>query len=310
MFGSFKIGSVLGITVRVHWMFLALMAAVPFLPTSTIPPLERLVLLLVLFGVVFLHELGHSLVARRFGIRVYDITFWPLGGMARMSEIPEQPRTEILIASAGPAVNFVLAALALPAYLWAHAAVLAGETTRIVHGIETAAGTFVLVNLLLGVFNLLPAFPMDGGRVLRALFGLFGDWVSATEKAVKIGRLLAFAMIVAGLVWPQPLMLLPLIGLFVWFTGARELWAVRARHGRIPFGQMAGQPAPGSTTTAWSAPPPPTRPAPSDPSGARRPAPGTPPSLDEPPQRRPLTDADIEKLERFGGPLRQFRPDP
>jgi Zn-dependent protease len=309
VFGSFKIGSVFGITVRVHWLFLALMAAVPFLPTSTIPPLQRLILLLVLFGVVFLHELGHSLVARRFGIRVYDITFWPLGGMARMSEIPERPRTEILIASAGPAVNFVLAALALPVYLWTQAASGAGESTRFWLGVETAAGTFVAVNLLLGVFNLVPAFPMDGGRVLRALFGLSGDWVSATEKAVKIGRLLAFAMIAGGLVWPQQLMLLPLIGLFVWFTGARELWAVRARHGRIPFGQMAGQPWSGATT-AWSAPPPPTRPPPSDPSGARRPGPASNPLEAQTAPRRPLTDADIEKLERFGGPLRQFRPDP
>jgi len=309
VFGSFKIGSVFGITVRVHWLFLALMLAVPFLPTSAIPPLQRLVLLFVLFGVVFLHELGHSLVARRFGIRVYDITFWPLGGMARMSEIPERPRTEILIASAGPAVNFVLAALALPVYFWTHAAILAGEPTRLVLGIETASATFVAINLLLGLFNLVPAFPMDGGRVLRALFGLSGDWVSATEKAVSIGRVLAFGMIIAGLVWPQHLMLLPLIGLFVWFTGARELWAVRARHGRAPFGPLAGQPMPGSTT-AWSAPPPPTRPAPSDAGAAWRPGPGPSPFASESAPRRPLTDADIEKLERFGGPLRQFRPDP
>jgi Zn-dependent protease len=311
VFGSFRIGSVFGITVRVHWLFLALMVLVPFLPAGGVGPLEKLSLLLLLFGVVFLHELGHSLVARRFGIRVYDITFWPLGGMARMSEIPERPKTEILIASAGPAVNFALAALALPLALWSQSA-LDEPVSNGMQFLASTSGYFVAVNLLLGVFNLVPAFPMDGGRVLRALLGISGDWVAATEKAVKIGRLLAFAMIAAGLIWSQLLPVLPLIGLFVWFTGARELWAVRARHGRIPFGQMAGQPMPGSTA-AWSAPPPPTRGAPppeTDPSGARRPEPGAAAIVSPTAAlRRPLTDDDIERLERFRGPLRQFRQD-
>lgn len=312
MFGSFKIGSVVGITVRVHWLFLALVAAVIWMPAGGGSSLENLAILLMIFGVVFLHELGHCLVARHFGIRVYDITFWPLGGMARMSEIPERPRTEMLIASAGPAVNFLLAALALPFALWSFATIgWSDEPSRALllaaHGLKL----FIAVNLLLGVFNLVPAFPMDGGRVLRAFLGRSGDWVAATEKAVRVGRVLAFAMIAAGVIWSQHFLLLPLVGIFVWFTGARELWAVRARHGRLPFGPMAGQPI-GGATTAWSAPPPPpTRRAPVlDPSGARRPEPGPSEAVEVPSAlRRGLTDADIERIERFRGPLRQFRSD-
>ena len=121
MLGSFKIGSVLGITVRVHWLFAVLIAFVLLGPLGRDGSIARGDLLLnlgLLFGVVFLHELGHSLVARRYGIRIFDITFWPLGGMARMSEIPETPRVEMWIAVAGPLVNFALALLALPVATW------------------------------------------------------------------------------------------------------------------------------------------------------------------------------------------------
>ena len=122
MLGSIKIGKVLGITVRVHWLFLPVAAAAwvwssragdPRSPFGT-GVLQLALWVAVLFGVVFLHELGHSLVARHFGIRVLDITLWPLGGMARMSEIPEDAKVESLIAIAGPLVNFALAALGVP----------------------------------------------------------------------------------------------------------------------------------------------------------------------------------------------------
>lgn len=324
MLGSFKIGSVLGITVRVHWMFLALVGFLLLLPGERAPQqtLSLLVMLSVLFGVVFLHELGHSLMARRFGIRVYDITFWPLGGMARMSEIPEQTRVELLIAIAGPAVNFLLAALVAPLFIWsAWAGSGAADMAPSIWIERTAAlsSYFLWVNLMLGVFNLIPAFPMDGGRVLRAWLGRSGDWVLATERAVKVGRVFAVLMIVLGLVYGgRGLAFLPLIGVFVWFTGARELWSVRLRHGQLPFGRRpAGAPAaafgfggPGagpfreaevvSSGDADEASPK------RDPTSAAARRPGA--GFEDDELGGPLDDQAIERLERFRGPLRQFRP--
>jgi len=287
--GSFKIGSVLGITVRVHWLFAALVAfllLMPLPPEGTLSRADLVLNLTMLFGVVFLHELGHSLVARRYGIRIFDITFWPLGGMARMSEIPERPRTEIAIAVAGPLVNFVLALLALPPFLWSFLNAGAPDAAPWIATAAGLTGWFVGINLMLGTFNLLPAFPMDGGRILRAFLGRSRDWVAATELAVKVGRWLAVAMIVVGVLLSRYTMMLPLIGLFVWFAGARELWAVRMRHGRMPFGPLAGQPvapdvggAPTWNGRAHDA---------SDHDGG-------------------ISAAEIERLERFGGSLRQFR---
>lgn len=281
MLGSFKIGSVLGITVRVHWLFLALIVfllAVSGGEGEIVSRGDLAVQLCLLFGVVFLHELGHSLVARHFGLKIFDITFWPLGGMARMSEMPETPRVEIWIALAGPLVNFVLALLTAPLLAWAAFASnevgAAAWLTTLTH----LSLSFLWFNLALGTFNLLPAFPMDGGRILRAFLGRTRDWVRATELAVKVGRVLAVLMILAGVLVSGNAMMLPLVGLFVWFAGARELWAVRMRHGRMPFGPWAGQPMPG--------------------------APAAP---EESARNGGMSASEIERLERFGGSLREFR---
>ncbi len=222
--------------MRVHWSFLALVLV---LLSMTGP--GGIPLLLLVFGSVFLHELGHSLVAMRFGIRVTDITFWPLGGMARMTEIPENPKVEGAIALAGPAVNFVLAALFGLTLLFSPGAGGAG-----LFGIGSPTGPTgwaglarwaIEINLLLGVFNLVPAFPMDGGRVLRAYLALERPWLRATELAVGVGRQLALATILASVIacpisfatGSQFPWTLPLIAGFVWVSGGRELWAVRMR---------------------------------------------------------------------------------
>ena len=228
---SFKIGNVFGIPVRIHATFLLLLYGVALLTDN---PFEALVWLVVSFACVLLHELGHSLVARAFGLHVEDITLWPLGGMARMSQIPENSRIEALIAIAGPAVNFLLAGGGLLALTFSWAAGLAGERT------EHYLLLFIVANLLQGGFNLLPAFPMDGGRLLRALLGRKGDWVRATETAARVGRWIAGLMFVGSLAvmlaWPQSFCLLPLLSVFIWIAGARELLAVRLRHGESPFG--------------------------------------------------------------------------
>lgn len=297
MLGSTRIGTVFGIQVRVHWLWPVFVLFLVWMAPKD-QQLEMLLMIVALFGIVFLHELGHSLVARRFGIRVLDITLWPLGGMARMSEIPEDAKTEGVIALAGPAVNFVLAFLAAPFFMWA---VMSGDEWMV-----KATGYLVVANLVLGVFNLVPAFPMDGGRVLRAYLGRKGDWVGATETAVRVGKVFAIMMIVAA-----PLIgfwFLPVIGLFVWFAGSRELMAVRMRHAPsfdtpfghmfAPFAQAAAQAAAQARTTPSETvhrEPDPT----ADPSGARRPSDGGGAG-------RRLTDDDIERLERYRGPLRRF----
>ena len=231
---SFRLGSVFGITIRVHVLFLFMMGAIVFMSPD---PTSALAILLALFGLVFLHELGHSLVAQSFGIRVVDITFWPLGGMARMSDIPESPRIEGLIAIAGPAVNFALAGIGF-------FVLMLTEGTRQVAGgvtMDLAASPLKMLigmNLVLGGFNLVPAFPMDGGRVLRAWLGRSRDWVVATDQAVRVGRFVAILMAVAGLFYGN--CMLVLIAGFVWWIGMRELMAVRLRHGLSPFAARRG----------------------------------------------------------------------
>ena len=216
---SFRLGRLFGITIRVHHLVVVILGLMLLLNLGRL----AVVAYLLLCPIVLLHELGHCLVARRLGIEVIDITFWPLGGMARMRQIPEDSRIEGLIAVAGPAVNFVLALLAAPLLL------LTGGL-----GWEIAM-TFVVINLLMGTFNLIPAFPMDGGRLLRAWLGRKGDWLSATERAVKVGRTMAVGMFVVTLLPGQLFFLspmLPLIAVFVWWTGRQELIAVRLRHGQ------------------------------------------------------------------------------
>lgn len=180
--------------------------------------------LVALFGCVLLHELGHSRVAQHFGIRVSSISLSPIGGVAWMEGIPEDPKIEGLIAIAGPSVNFVLSALAAP-FLF-------------VPAVAPIAWFFISVNLLLGTFNLVPAFPMDGGRVLRALLALKYDWLKATEKAVRIGFYLA---IFGGLfLLSRGFWLAPVIAIYIIFMGQRELFMMRARKlGQDGFGFSA-----------------------------------------------------------------------
>jgi len=306
---SIRLGEVAGITVRVHILWFA----IPILFMATASPLPGLLFTLALFFVVFLHELGHSLVAQHFGIRVLDITFWPLGGMARMSEIPEDSWIEGCIAVAGPAVNFALALLGGLALVGG--AVLGLPMPDVLAG---ALLTWIWINLVLGGFNLVPAFPMDGGRILRAWFGRRMDWVEATERAVRVGRY--FAIGIFMLVFFRGFCMAPLIAVFIWVTGARELMSVRLRHGLGVFGRAPG----GFRTPAYETgglasddfaaePPRPTRraapePRPAEPEpeaedgrGARRPGTWTLPTL----SGERLSDAEIAALERFRGSLRQ-----
>lgn len=210
---SFQIARVMGIPIRLHLTFLLIIGWLLSLagrnPTMAWVGLG-------LFACVLLHELGHSVVARKFGVEVVDITLLPIGGLARMAAAPKEPLQEMLIAAAGPAVNFVL----FPLFLLAHG--YSGHPTPS-GDLWAAPGAPLLklawMNLTLGLFNLLPAFPMDGGRILRAALAMRMSYVRATVAASGLGQLLAFGLGIWGLASPNPLLVF--IAFFI-FIGAAE----------------------------------------------------------------------------------------
>ena len=212
---SWKIGSLAGIDVRVHATFFLLIAWVAWSSYQSggtlAAALGGVLFVALLFAIVVLHELGHALTARRFGVPTRDITLLPIGGVARLERMPENPRHELAVALAGPAVNVVLAAV-LAAAAWMLGIPLIPE-----HGTPHVLAQLVGINVALAAFNLLPAFPMDGGRALRAILALRMDGVRATEYAARLGQALAVGFGILGL-FASPVLLF--IAIFVWF-GAR-----------------------------------------------------------------------------------------
>ncbi len=187
---SINLFRVFGIQLAVHASFLLLLAYVGYegWVEGSLPGLLWSVGLIILFFVcVILHELGHSLTARRYGVRVPRILLLPIGGMAEFDRIPRKPSEELLITVAGPAVNFVLAAL-LFALIWGGLINVKGAPT---YSFASLLDTLWLWNLIMGIFNLLPVFPMDGGRILRALLALKLPYLRATWWAVMVTRILA-----------------------------------------------------------------------------------------------------------------------
>ncbi len=285
MIGSLRVGSVLGIKIRVHFLLLLLVAYILITQdraSSSFTSVSPLLWIGMLFGAVTLHELGHCIVAQSFGIRVLDITLWPLGGMARMSEVPESSKIEGLVAVAGPIVNFVLAAIAAPIWLWA--ASNEGHTA-----LYEATSLFLEINLWMGALNLVPAFPTDGGRILRAILGRKGDWLGATANAVRVGRVLCVLVGGIGLLFSN--FALVIVAIWLWWMGSQELAAVRVRHAPTPFDVLRDAARRAAEGWAWR--PPEAAGAPADDEGARA---------------RGFSAEEIEKLERFRGNLRSFRP--
>jgi Zn-dependent protease len=194
---SWPIGRLFGIPLRVHVTFPLLLAWIAFsqwqIDRDAAAVVSLIGLILTVFAIVVLHELGHALAARRYGVKTRDITLLPIGGLARLEHIPKDPKQELVIALAGPAVNVVIAAV-LGVVLVTRGGI--GSLTD-VEAILAADPTFdlrlfalrlVAINVWLVVFNLLPAFPMDGGRVLRALLSMkFGNHAQATAAAAAVG---------------------------------------------------------------------------------------------------------------------------
>ena len=224
---SFRIARIAGTDVKVHFTFLLLVAwwaMSGYQEGGTPGAIHATILLLSLFTCVILHEFGHILMARRFGVRTPDVILLPIGGVARLERIPDKPREELLIALAGPFVTLVLAAVF---YGWL---VLTGQSittpsNELAHA--PLAVALLVMNVILLVFNLIPAFPMDGGRVLRALLASKLGFVKATRIAASIGQGLAIPAGIYGLFKPEPMLVL--IALFVFLGAATEAAAVETR---------------------------------------------------------------------------------
>ena len=231
---SWKIGEVAGIGVYVHATFLLIIGWVVLshwtqgqnLATTIV----GVIFTLAIFGCVVLHELGHALTAKRYGIKTRDITLLPIGGVARLERMPDDPKQELWVALAGPAVNVVIA---MVLYIWLQST----NSFEPLSELSMTSGSFIerllVVNIFLVLFNMIPAFPMDGGRVLRAILAMRMNYVRATQIAATLGQGIAFLFGFIGL-FSNPFLLF--IALFVWIGAAQEasITQIKSALGGIP----------------------------------------------------------------------------
>jgi len=216
---SIRLGRLFGVPVYLHLTFLLLLGLVGLLGFFRGGPAAAIggvVMIVSVFACVLLHEFGHILAARRYGIPTQDVILLPIGGVARLARMPDEPKQELVVALAGPAVNVAIAALLFPLIALGGGAFLA---------------QLFAINVMLFLFNMLPAFPMDGGRVLRALLARQMSYVRATDLAATIGKGMAVLLGAAGLFGvpgvfgTNPMLLV--IAWFVWSGAGREAAMVR-----------------------------------------------------------------------------------
>jgi Zn-dependent protease len=223
---SFKLFDVAGTAVRVHFTFFLLLAwigAVSWARGGPGEAIDGIVFILLLFACVVLHEFGHIVAARRYGIRTPDVTLLPIGGVASLERMPEKPSQEIVVALAGPAVNLVIA-LVLIVVLGARFDLT--QVAQLEQAQTTLVGRMAAANVALLVFNLIPAFPMDGGRVLRALLATGLGYTRATRVAASIGQGLAVVLAIIGLMGNP---LLVLVAVFIFLAASGEAGYVQMR---------------------------------------------------------------------------------
>ncbi len=231
MRGAFNIFRLFGIPVRVHWSFFLLFTWVGYVGFSagmSWPHILWLGLFMIaLFACVVLHEFGHALTARYYGIRTYDITLLPIGGVARLAHMPEKPTEELLVAIAGPAVNVVLGFGLWMWLSWQREYWVAQAAASLIHpsgALFLYEANFLpalaFTNLFVAAFNMLPAFPLDGGRVVRALLSFRWSRLTATRIAAYLGQGIAMGLLVLALV--QFDLILGLISVFIFTTASRE----------------------------------------------------------------------------------------
>lgn len=234
---SWKVGRLFGVDIKMHWSFPLLFLYVYMTTTRSEggSPTEGLLAIAtvgILFVCVVLHEYGHILMARRFGVATKDIVLLPIGGVARLTSIPRRPLQEFLVAIAGPLVNVVIAAI-LAVVLWAVGHSLAGVSDTLETGTLPVGSlldflqTILVMNIALVLFNLIPAFPMDGGRILRAGLATVFSYLTATKWAARVGKLLAIGFALLALSQGLPMLLV--LAAFVWFGAHSESRSVYVR---------------------------------------------------------------------------------
>lgn len=234
---SWNLGRIAGINVYLHPTLLLILA----FPGVLQGGVESLLLVASVFGCVLLHEFGHALTARRFGIETEDITLYPIGGVARLRRLPRAPGAELLITLAGPAVNLVIALA-----LWSVLVIGAGVNLWATLPVAGFLMVLMQLNLWLAAFNLIPAFPMDGGRVLRAALSGWLGRLRATELAASVGQVLAVLFGVFSLF--QGELVHVALAAFIYFAASNELAQVSVEERRRSY---AKEPEPG----IWTAPP-------------------------------------------------------
>jgi len=230
---SFKVASVAGIEVRIHLTFLLFLAWIGFsyYQVEGLPgAVQGVLFILSLFACVLLHEFGHAFAARGFGIATPDITLLPIGGVARLTRIPDKPWQELVVAIAGPLVNVVIAAALI---FVVHRSAELEQLQYLESPRVELLSKLASVNVMLVLFNLIPAFPMDGGRILRALLAMAMPYAQATQVAAWIGQGLAVVFGIFGL-FGNPLLIF--IAFFI-FAGAQQEAAIA---------RAKGSPQPGS----------------------------------------------------------------
>ena len=225
---AWKIGKWAGIDVYIHVTFVVLLAALALINWMAsgdfVAAVYSTLFPALIFFCVLLHEFGHAVAAQHYGIPTRDITLYPIGGVARLERMPDKPFEELVVATAGPLVNVLIAAV-LYFYLSATNALQPLEALSLGGG--GMLQRLMIANVMLVVFNLLPAFPMDGGRVLRALLATVLDYVRATQIAASIGQAMAMLFAFIGIAGGNPLLLF--IAFFVWIGASQEASMVQIR---------------------------------------------------------------------------------
>lgn len=226
MNSSLKIGKIAGIRVQIHWTFWLLFLFIGFLVFSQEGTFTDLLwhslFIIGLFICVVLHEFGHALTAKKYGINTRSITLLPIGGLASLKKIPENPKQELLVAVAGPAVNVVIAvilAIFVPVESFTGMEAEALEQELAMIDANNFFFYMLTVNIALVLFNIIPAFPMDGGRIFRALLSMKMGRIKATQIASSLGKILAIVFFLYGLFYG---IILSVIAVFIWFGAHSE----------------------------------------------------------------------------------------
>lgn len=224
--GAFRLLTLAGIPIKIHWTFSLLLAWLGYVVYSEGLAYSQamffFLLILGLFTCVIAHEYGHALVARRYGIPTRDIFILPIGGLARLEYLPPEPKKEMIIAIAGPLVNLLIALL-LSSILWVTGEISFWKDIRSFDDLLRPHGllfALLFLNLMLFLFNLIPAYPMDGGRIVRSMLSIYYGKRKATIWVSYLAQVIGIVFFLVGTYWTRPT--LALIGVFVFFTSAWE----------------------------------------------------------------------------------------